>query len=262
MLSSASDENLGTLHFDIKLFENLAPKAEDPKPGSKRGVRLLLGCERIRKLLSQLADASVVVENCKEDGDASFKMSRQDFASLSQPLLDRLKVLVEDSLNSSKLTSQDINCVELVGGGSRMLIVHQEVVFKVFGHDITLNTKLDDTAISLGAALLHKSATESTSVSGGSTDETVDAGTTEEEPVKTDATAPEVDADEESIGLSPEELSAAIALEVSMKENDSAERRKSEIRNSIEATIFKVFTLLRLLCPLVIIYTFSVHAVN
>ena len=65
-LATGYDSELGALHFDIKLFDHYAKtfKANGSvesmiEPGSKRGLRLLTGCERIRKLLSQLGESQV-----------------------------------------------------------------------------------------------------------------------------------------------------------------------------------------------------------
>ena len=76
------DCDLGALHFDLKLFDHFAVicgqknGGETIVPGSKRGQRLLLGCERIRKLLSQLPESSITVENMTDAGDVSFTLKR------------------------------------------------------------------------------------------------------------------------------------------------------------------------------------------
>ena len=76
------DCDLGALHFDLKLFDHFAVicgqknGGEAIVPGSKRGQRLLLGCERIRKLLSQLPESSITVENMTDAGDVSFTLKR------------------------------------------------------------------------------------------------------------------------------------------------------------------------------------------
>lgn len=75
------------------------------KPGTKAGQRLLAGCERLRKLLSQLGEAKVTVENLTDSGDMNFVMRRDEFSAISRDLLDRFKALfevnmVEESFNS------------------------------------------------------------------------------------------------------------------------------------------------------------------
>lgn len=60
MLAYSHDSCLGAMYFDVELFNHFAAlcvtkyKADPVVPGSKRGARLLAGCERLRKLLSQV----------------------------------------------------------------------------------------------------------------------------------------------------------------------------------------------------------------
>ena len=82
------------MHFDLCIFNLLAAQAGNPRVGTKQGLRLLLGCERLRKLLSQLTDGSMTVENVKEDQDVTFKMSRAEMAHACAALLVRIEALV------------------------------------------------------------------------------------------------------------------------------------------------------------------------
>jgi molecular chaperone DnaK (HSP70) len=62
VLSQRYDPTLGCLNFDMALFDHLADKCkqkygEEVLPKTKRGVRLLAACEKIRKLLSTIPEA-------------------------------------------------------------------------------------------------------------------------------------------------------------------------------------------------------------
>ena len=98
-VAHAHDGELGALHFDLLLFGHFAgivqQKGGDAVvPGTKRGQRLLAGCERLRKLLSQLGESSVTVENLTDAGDVSFTLKRDDLSQLCVDLLARFKALL------------------------------------------------------------------------------------------------------------------------------------------------------------------------
>lgn len=167
-LSTASDPNLGCIHFDFKLFDHLSKICQSKHStsisyGSKRGNRLLSGCERLRKLLSQLAEGIVTVENLTDNGDVTFTMKREEFMEISSDLLQRLRSLIRKawdeaivSLKSSAMSAEtkadtngeatdeipssvdvdsEVKYVEIFGGGLRMPIV-QNLLYDVFGQVI------------------------------------------------------------------------------------------------------------------------------
>lgn len=105
-LSHATNDNLGALHFDLKLFEHFSSICGVKHggaviPGSKRGQRLILGCERIRKLLSQLPESSITVENMSDSGDVNFSLKRNDLTCMCAELLEAFKTLIKKSLTSA-----------------------------------------------------------------------------------------------------------------------------------------------------------------
>lgn len=105
-LSHATNDNLGALDFDLKLFEHFSNICVSKHggaviPGSKRGQRLILGCERIRKLLSQLPESSITVENMSDSGDVNFSLKRNDLTSMCTNLLEAFKALIKKALTSA-----------------------------------------------------------------------------------------------------------------------------------------------------------------
>jgi molecular chaperone DnaK (HSP70) len=139
-LACESDDNLGALDFDLKLYEHFAgickqKLGEAVTPGSKRGHRLLMGCERIRKLLSQLPESSITVENMSDNGDMNFTLKRDDLSKLCADLLDRFKALINKALAAAGVTvdnpaqpvSSQIAAVEVLGGGVRMQVVQAAI---------------------------------------------------------------------------------------------------------------------------------------
>lgn len=226
MLERGFDTSLGAFHFDDKLFEHFANICEAKYgdkvlPGSKRGARLLSGTERLRKLLSQLPEAQITVENLSDSGDLSFSMRRDEMAGVCQELLQRFKTLLTDTLRRAfgpALT--DLYAVEVLGGGARMQVV-QGVIAEVVGPDVSLGAKMDDASVALGAALLSVPVAASVL------------------PVEDamDVVAPEPEAEQFSVGLSETELAAAVTRELTMRATDQEVRAAQEAKNSIEALI-------------------------
>ena len=108
-------------------------------PGSKRGKRLLSGCERIRKLISQLPESHVTIENMTDAGDINLSLRREELASLSGALLERFQSCILDTICSkASLAVTDIAAVEILGGGVRMQIV-QSVITNIFTQVLSKN---------------------------------------------------------------------------------------------------------------------------
>merc|ERR1711871_1291617 len=120
--------------------------------GTKAGKRLLVGCEKIRKLLSQIKETKVTVENLTDGGDATFDLTRDEMSRSCDSILERFRSLLLSALSKAQLTPGDIHAIEIVGGGLRMQVV-QAVVVSIFGESLPLGAKLDDNSVTYGAAL-------------------------------------------------------------------------------------------------------------
>ena len=62
------------------------------------------------------------------------------------------------TLNEANIEASDVDVIELLGGGSRMQIVQQVVITDIFGSDVDVGAKLDDSSLALGAALIVEAA--------------------------------------------------------------------------------------------------------
>lgn len=98
-------------------------------PGTKRGLRLMSGCERIRKLLSQLNEAQITVENLTDSGDVNFSLRRDELSAVCASSLEEFRQLAQSALASARAASGDgdfsVFAVEILGGGMRMQILQQ-----------------------------------------------------------------------------------------------------------------------------------------
>jgi hypothetical protein len=176
----------------------------------------------MRKLLSQLPESSITVENMSDNGDISFTMRRDDFANACKDILGKFKDLISSAISNAGVSlplgeNSDIAAVEILGGGVRMQIV-QAVIFDIVGKDTHLGAKFDDGSIALGAALLATAAAAAGSVE--STDDKLK--------------------EYEGLGLTAEELNAARQLEVSMQATDAEISAILAARNEIEAYILEM----------------------
>ena len=86
-LACEYDDDCGCKHFDAAIFLDFAARVkekhkEEPLAGTKRGHRILGGCERIRKLLSGIPEANVQIESVSDVGDMSFNLTRDAMSVL------------------------------------------------------------------------------------------------------------------------------------------------------------------------------------
>ncbi|CAJ1949077.1 unnamed protein product [Cylindrotheca closterium] len=157
ILSSKRNRALGAGIFDIRLWEHFQssfPALSSVKKASRAGQRLLDGSQKLKHLLSQLADAAVTVENVGEnDSDLKLTGSRQTLSELCQEDASALTELIAGALKEANVTK--LFAVEVVGGGCRIPFVKDVIVEAVKDMGITtLSFSFDDTSAALGAALV------------------------------------------------------------------------------------------------------------
>lgn len=192
---------------------------------SRRGNRLLSGCERIRKLLSQLNESQVTIENLVDSGDVHFSLKRDDMANLCSDLLTRLRSLMEAALAQAGSEAQ-IHAVEVVGGGVRMPVIQYMLLQQVLRDDkMTLGAKLDDGSLAMGAALLYKKSLAAAAVS----------------PVpEAESTEMEISETSSTVGFSAEELVTLRSQELALQTQDAAVRAIQDATNRLESFLLEM----------------------
>lgn len=103
------------------------------EPGSKKGLRLLRACERLRVLLSQLPTASVTVENMSDSGDVNVSFTRDELARSCSKQLQGFRTLLENCLEGVCGSDDSLVAVEICGGGMRMTMA-QDLVTAIVGN--------------------------------------------------------------------------------------------------------------------------------
>ncbi|KAF6780507.1 hypothetical protein AHF37_00017 [Paragonimus kellicotti] len=157
VLVTTCDWQLGGRDFDEVIFHKLAEVFEE-KYGIKiidyprATVRLLQECEKVKKAMSANSqELPVNIECLSHEKDLVSRMKRSDFEEWSSELLMRFEKVLLRSLSLAKLTPNDVNTVELVGGTSRIPAL-KSIVLSVFKQEgrTTLNA---DEAVARGCAL-------------------------------------------------------------------------------------------------------------
>ncbi|CAH0522746.1 unnamed protein product [Peronospora belbahrii] len=164
VLATEADLNLGSETFDRRLFQHFQCEVQE-KHGlsvslhSKEGKRLFQACEKLKKLLSTIGEASVIVENLAPEKDINISITRDVFKELCAAERSRIIEMMQTALEAAteSVASADIASVEIVGGGTRIPFV-QEAIIEVFPAEQQRNGALigrmldSTTAIALGAA--------------------------------------------------------------------------------------------------------------
>ncbi|KAJ0405661.1 hypothetical protein ATCC90586_004464 [Pythium insidiosum] len=215
VLSSSCDLQLGSENFDLRLYEHFKAEIEAALRLSlahhgKEGKRLLQACEKLKKLLSTIAEAAVTVENIAQDRDYTLKTTREVFERLCAADAQRLHALVASALSSAAIDAGAVASVEIVGGGTRIPFV-QAALLSALGDRADaaqlIGRMLDSTtAVAVGAAFCDATATD--------------------EPV-----------------LSAEELAALETLrhrEAEMQDRDAELAAIAHERNAIEAFVYEM----------------------
>lgn len=220
--------DVGAAHVDIALFDHFSRGAIPPD--SKRGMRLLQGCERLKKLLSQLPEASTVVENMTDEGaDMTLALKRAELAGLAAPQLSRLADAVRSVI--SKAQAQDpqggapaVQVVELLGGGSRLPAV-QALLNELFPFAV-LGARFDEASVAVGAALV-----AAAGISEAMGHESLPHAQEGQEEALLSPAA--------SVGLSEQAVLDLTAQEEAWQHNDSQLTLLLQSRNAIESTLLK-----------------------
>lgn len=158
MKCTYGDRNLGGLDFDNLLVDHFAeefkPKYKiDVKTNKRAEIRLGNECEKLKKQMSANATPlSVNVECIMNDKDVSGKMQRDQFVELCRTAgyLDRMKAVFQQCKNQM-IAGETLDCVEMVGGSSRIPFV-RDLIQEVFGLDAKTTMNADE-SVSRGAAL-------------------------------------------------------------------------------------------------------------
>ncbi|KAG2154424.1 heat shock protein 70 family [Suillus bovinus] len=153
--AAAYDRHLGGRDIDYALIQYFAAEFNgkyhiDVLSNPKATFRLLVGCEKLKKVLSANNEAPLNVESLMNDIDASSKLTRDTYEGLISGVLDRIAAPLQQALAESGLTIDDIDTVELVGGTTRIPAVRARIQAALGGKFLSTTINQDE-AIARGA---------------------------------------------------------------------------------------------------------------
>jgi hypoxia up-regulated 1 len=115
-------------------------------------TKLRLMANKVKHVLSANSDSPVFIESLQDDLSLSMTITRAEFEQVCHDLFLRASVPVQTALRSANLTLEQIDSVELIGGGMR-IPKFQEELSKVLGSKLELGMHINsDESMALGAA--------------------------------------------------------------------------------------------------------------
>ncbi|ROW05671.1 hypothetical protein VMCG_05274 [Cytospora schulzeri] len=153
--STACDRHFGGRNFDKALVDHLQKEflgkyKIDIFSNPKALTRVHAAAEKTKKILSANQQAPLNIESLMNDIDVQAMVTRQEFEALIEPLLSKTHVVLEQALADAKLTKEDIEIIEVVGGGSRVPAI-KERIQTFFGKPLSFTLNQDE-AVARGCA--------------------------------------------------------------------------------------------------------------
>ncbi|GAP82943.1 putative heat shock 70kDa protein 4 [Rosellinia necatrix] len=153
--STAFDRHFGGRDFNLALVNHFQKEFKgkyriDIATNPKAMARVETGAEKLKKILSANQQAPLNIESLMNDIDVNAMVTRQEFEALVEPLLGKVTAPLEQALADSKLTKDDIDFIELVGGSTRVPAV-KERIQSFFGKPLSFTLNQDE-AIARGCA--------------------------------------------------------------------------------------------------------------
>ncbi len=168
-LAIDGDSKLGGDNFDTHIFDyllkhirknhgvNLSSLAksgigEDEYLKAKQA--LVTKSEEIKKELSEFETVEIEIANLLSGYNLNTTITRKDFEDISSVSINKIKKIIEKTLDDSQYSSSDIDKVVLVGGSSKIPIV-REFVTELFGK-APFSDKPLDKLVAMGAVIVAK----------------------------------------------------------------------------------------------------------
>lgn len=153
--ATAWDRNFGGRDFDKALVDHLTKEFKgkykvDITTHGRAMARTITAAEKTKKILSANQQSPVNIESLMNDIDATSMITRQEFEAMIEPLLARAHLPLEQALAQAKLTKEDIDIIEVVGGGSRVPAL-KERIQEFFGKPLSFTLNADE-ALARGSA--------------------------------------------------------------------------------------------------------------
>lgn len=158
VLATGGDTHLGGEDLDNRMVEFLADefkkknRGKDLTGNARSMKRLRTACERAKRTLSSVTQASIEIDALYEGIDFYTTITRAKFESLCDDLFRSCMMPVENALRDAKLDKSKIDEIVLVGGSTRIPKVQK--LLQDFFNGKELNRSINpDEAVAYGAAI-------------------------------------------------------------------------------------------------------------
>lgn len=157
MIATTADPNLGGRDFDHMLADHFCREFQskykiEAKTNARAYLRLLAEVEKLKKQMSANSTSLPLNIECfMDDKDVHADMKRADMENLCESLFQRVEQTLQDCLEQSELSLEDIHSVEIVGGSTRIPAIKQRIE-RVF-NKVPSTTLNQDESVSRGCAL-------------------------------------------------------------------------------------------------------------
>lgn len=155
VLNSDGDHQLGGKDWDDRIIEYLASQFEDefgidPLEDAESLADLLVQAEEAKKRLSSFEKTRISISHEGQKG--RYELDRNTFERITSDLMERTMSMTMRVLEDMQLQPSQLGGVLLVGGSTRMPMVHQFIEAK-FNKPPMSGVNVDE-AVALGAALM------------------------------------------------------------------------------------------------------------
>lgn len=153
-LATDGDAELGGCDWDLRLTDIVAEKfldehGEDPREELASAARLVLQCEDAKRTLSTRDKTTVL---CDYQGFSSrCEITREELERAAADLVDRTRFTADQTRRVAGFEWDDIDCVLLVGGATRMPCI-REMLRELSGKEPSTVLSADE-SVAHGAAL-------------------------------------------------------------------------------------------------------------
>lgn len=149
--ATAYDRHVGGRDIDYALVRHFSEEFKtkykiDVLSNPKATFRLAAGCDKVKKVLSANAEAPLNVESIMNDIDASSRLNREEYEQLIAGVLERIPAPIQQALDDSGLTLDQIDAIELVGGCTRIPAVRAKIQSVFQGKTLSTTLNQDEAA--------------------------------------------------------------------------------------------------------------------
>merc|ERR1712038_1148454 len=165
VLGKAWDSSLGGLAFDARIVDFMADEfneqwnkkrndgeTKDVRKYARPMAKLRIQANKVKHVLSANNDFPIFIDALYDDTNYKSHLSRAKFEEICHDLLERSTVPIQNALKAANMTLDDIQGVELIGGGMRVPKIQEKIQTALGGKlDLGMHTNSDE-SMALGAA--------------------------------------------------------------------------------------------------------------